>query len=81
MARLYAKWNKFSERGQTWYHFWQDTPAPVVPPTPPVNPGGGGYIAISYRRPKKTIKPYEEVVIFDDHDMVAIFEKFLEVEG
>jgi hypothetical protein len=24
MARLNAKWNNFSERGQTWDHFWQD---------------------------------------------------------
>lgn len=25
MARLDARWNNFSERGQTWDHFWQDT--------------------------------------------------------
>lgn len=25
MARLDARWNDFSERGQTWYHFWQAT--------------------------------------------------------
>jgi len=53
--------------------------AGTVAAPPPVNLGGGGYIATSYRRPKKTVKPYEEVVIFDDYDMVAIFEKFLEV--
>jgi len=49
----------------------------IVPPSV----SGGGYIATSYRKPKKTVKPYEEVVIFDDYDMVAIFEKFLEVDG
>jgi hypothetical protein len=25
MARLDAKWYNFWARGQTWYHFWQDT--------------------------------------------------------
>lgn len=25
MARLDAKWGNFWQRGQTWYHFWQDT--------------------------------------------------------
>lgn len=25
MARLNAAWYNFSERGQAWYHFWQDT--------------------------------------------------------
>lgn len=25
MARLNASWNNFTNRGQTWYHFWQDS--------------------------------------------------------
>lgn len=25
MARLNAKWNNFTQRGQTWDHFWQDS--------------------------------------------------------
>lgn len=31
MARLDAKWNNFWQRGQTWYHFWQDTPTASSP--------------------------------------------------
>lgn len=37
MARLDARWENFSERGQTWDHFWQDAsvaadPVVVLPP-------------------------------------------------
>jgi len=27
MARLDARWFNFAKRGQTWDHFWQDSPA------------------------------------------------------
>lgn len=36
MARLNARWFNFAERGQAWWHFWQDAAAVATAPQPPL---------------------------------------------
>jgi len=67
VARLDAKWYNFFQRGQKWYHFWQDTPEVPVPVVP-VGNGGGGYI-------RRTIK--KEDPVYDD-DLLPILKAFVE---
>jgi hypothetical protein len=72
MARLDAKWYNFSQRGQMWYHFWQDTGSKKITPS-----AGGG----SRKKPKPVYYDNHDYradrIKKEDDELMLILSEFI----